>query len=301
MNILSILNPRAGQRRNYTRIAARIREVFEPGAKSYEQVATEYPGHASEIARKAREQGYELILAMGGDGTVNEVASQLVGSECAFGVVPSGSGNGFARSLGISSRTIKAIESYRCFRTIRIDVGRMGEDFFFCTAGVGYDARIAWEFDRIHGSIRGVIPYFIYAMKSYFYERQQQVDVIIDGNHYTFDAFALTIANGNQYGAGAKIAPMASMDDGYLDIVRIPKFNLLTGFFHLPRLFIGNIHRVSAILYFRGQDILIKRHDSGLYHVDGESRSGGDSLHATILPKSLKVILPEAANMTASV
>ena len=244
--------------------------------------------HARQIAKEAIGT-FELIVAVGGDGTVNEVASGTVGTDAILGIVPFGSGNGLSRFLGIPMDTIKAIELLNTGRTEAIDSGRLNGKRFFNMAGMGFDAHISEVFS--HGKKRGFISY----IKSTFQEisnyKPETYIINIDGKEYRREAFMLSFANSSQYGNDAHVSPNASVQDGLLDVCIIKPFPIL----RLPelgiRMMMKTADKTPYVEIIRGKQISVKRDKPGPVHFDGEPRIMGTDNEIEILPASLKVIV----------
>lgn len=244
--------------------------------------------HARQIAKEAIGT-FDLIVAVGGDGTVNEVASGTVGTDAILGIVPFGSGNGLSRFLGIPMDTIKAIELLNTGRTETIDSGRLNGKRFFNMAGMGFDAHISEVFS--HGKKRGFISY----IKSTFQEisnyKPETYVIDIDGKEYRREAFMLSFANSSQYGNDAHVSPNASVQDGLLDVCIIKPFPI----WRLPelgiRMMMKTADKTPYVEIIRGKQISVKRDKPGPVHFDGEPRIMGADNEIEILPASLKVIV----------
>ena len=216
---------------------------------------TEYPGHAAEIARQDLQNNIPNIIAVGGDGTVNEIASQLAGSNANFGIIPMGSGNGFARSMEIPLKPEEAIHTIFGKKIKRIDAGKLNDRFFFAVAGVGFDANIANRFQV--SKKRGAIPYFIAGFKEFFKYSYPEFFIKNNNRESSFKPLIITVANASQFGNGAKIAPQADLQDGLLDICIVNKMSLLESIKASLKMFKGKIHQVSAYSAFTSNRIEI--------------------------------------------
>lgn len=244
--------------------------------------------HARIIALEAVGQ-YDIIVAVGGDGTVNEIASAIVGSDTALGIVPYGSGNGLARFLGIPMNPNQAIQTLVKGHAESIDSGTVNGQPFFNMAGMGFDAHISEVFS--HGKKRGFISYVKSSMQEIATYNEQEYHLEIDGKVYERKAFMLSIANSSQYGNDAHISPNASVQDGLLDICLIRKFPL----WRFPEMGIRMLTKTSEstsyVEIIRGKQINVTRQTEGPIHLDGEPQVMGTAIHINIVPHSLKVIV----------
>jgi YegS/Rv2252/BmrU family lipid kinase len=253
---------------------------------------TERGGHARELAIAALGRGTTSVVAWGGDGTVNEVATALAFTERALAVVPSGSGNGLARELGIPLDPSGALAVALGGRTRVIDCGELDGRLFVNVAGIGLDAQVAHEF-AAHGLVRrGFFRYLEVAGREMF--RFEAASHTITADHQTVRSRALivAIANARQYGNGALIAPRAQIDDGKLDVVVVGDRPVWQILMNVPRLFNGRIGEVSGVSMLAASEIDIASDRPVRYHVDGEPFAGGDRLRARALPHALHVKVP---------
>jgi YegS/Rv2252/BmrU family lipid kinase len=285
-----IVNPIAGFRRNKQHIIERLQKL--PGEFEVAIEKTTCRGDAKKIAAGAAVEGFDTVVAVGGDGTVNEVASGLVGTGTALGIVPIGSGNGLARSLGIPLNAERAIAVSISGQRRRIDAGCAAHRHFFVVAGVGFDATVGKLFDAI--SWRGPLPYFYLGIKELVTYQPQPLRLSFEEKKMELAPFLITVANTCQYGNGAMIAPQALYDDGQLDICVINEASKMAILRYLPNLFNGTIDRMPHIRYYRSNKIAIAGESPLLFHVDGEPDTVDGDLHISVLPQALRVIAPPA-------
>jgi len=285
-----IINPIAGggtigaAERN-ARLALSIAEGCRVPAEVF---VTTHVGHARELARAAAGRGSRLVMAWGGDGTINEVASALVGSDVALGIVPAGSGNGLARELGVVMRPRHAIADALHARPRTIDAGELGGRVFVNTAGIGFDAHIASRFATARR--RGFLGYAGITARALTSYVSLQYRVAVDGGPpQQVRAVLLTIANSAQFGNGAIIAPGARVDDGELDLVIVEERSRFRTVCALPRLFNGTADRISGCRITRLQEVVVDADAPLTFHVDGEPLQGGTTLRARVLPGALRV------------
>jgi diacylglycerol kinase (ATP) len=248
--------------------------------------------HARDVAREEA-ANYDMIVAVGGDGTVNEVASGIAGTNTILGVVPYGSGNGLSRFLGIPMNAEGALQVLNNGHTINIDAGKMNGKWFFNMAGMGFDAHISQVF--AHGSEkRGFVSYFKSSLQEISTYQSQVYKLTIDGVPYVREAFMLSLANSSQYGNNAHVSPTASVQDGLLDVCIIKPFPL----YRFPemglRMFTKTAGSSKFVEIIKGRDISITRSKPGPVHLDGEPRDAGEELTINIIPGALKVMVGSA-------
>jgi diacylglycerol kinase (ATP) len=291
MNAIVIINPVAGGRASLApeRRASIAREALERARVDGRVVLTERAGHARELARVAVEGGSHLVVAWGGDGTVNEVATALVGTSSALGVVRAGSGNGLARELGIPKRPDLALAAALNGREHAIDTGEIDGRLFLNIAGIGFDATMAVQFNELGTERRGPLRYSLSVVRSVFAYRPVQYEIELDGSRVELSALLLAIANLPQYGSNAVIAPRAVPFDGLLDLVAIGDRSPLARMGLVPRLFDQSIHKAAGVTFRTARRLVVTSEAPMAYHVDGEPFRGGTRLEAVIRPQSLRV------------
>ncbi len=292
--ILFVVNPVSGINRKPEKIIAWIHEIFAKASVAYRIQKTQYPGHGAELAREGARKGARIVVAVGGDGTINEVARGLLNTETALGIVPAGSGNGFARNFHIPLNQKKAIKGLLQVDYRWIDVGRINSHFFVNVAGMGLDAVISANFEQF--GMRGPLPYFIVGVREYFRYRPRPVELIFDGKNYQRHPLLLSVANAPQYGNGAVIAPQAIPDDGFLDLCVLSPLPLWRTVMNLHRLFTGTIHEVDAMEIYRIKSLVVERPEPGYIHTDGDPHLEGKRLEIEVLANKLKLALPRRMN-----
>jgi diacylglycerol kinase (ATP) len=253
---------------------------------------TERGGHARELARAALDKQASLVVAWGGDGTINEVASELVFRDVALGIIPSGSGNGLSRELGIPFDPAAAFRLAFDGRERVIDAGEIDGHLFFNIAGLGLDARVAHEFAANGLVRRGFARYLEIAARQLFSFSPEEHTVVVRGVGTRTRALVIAIANGRQYGNGALIAPQAQLDDGKLDVVIVGHRSPLLALLQAPLLFAGRVADVPRVTMSTAAELEITSTRPLLYHVDGEPFVGGLAVSARIRPKALRVRVP---------
>ena len=282
--LLFIVNPVSGVKSKKTAI-----ELLKSNLDdhiSYTVVETVRSNHASELANQAIVDGFDAVIAVGGDGTVNEVGKALVNSGVALGVLPFGSGNGFARDRKIPIIVKDAIKLINQFSTKTIDTATLNGEVFLSTAGIGFDAHVGWKFSESRS--RGFLTYSQIAVNEFIGYKEEDYHLIIDGNELKTKAFVISIANGGQYGNNAWIAPDASMEDGKLNVCIIKPFPAHFTPDIVLKLFSKNLTASKYYQSIEAEKIqIIKAHK---YHLDGEPRETNGDLVIQVVPKSLKVI-----------
>ena len=249
---------------------------------------TKYAGHASELAAGTES---DVVVAVGGDGTVNEVARGLLGTEKILGIIPCGSGDGLALHLGMSRNHKKAIQQIKNAKIARMDHGTMNGRPFFCTAGVGFDAKIGMEFSK-SGS-RGLATYVRLSARNWFNYQPEHYKICLDGQPaWEGRAVLVTVGNANQWGNNAKICGEASLMDGLFDITRVKPFHTSMFPSLLVRLVRGNEKGCSKILTLRGRSVSIERDADGPAHFDGEPLQEGKLINMEMRASSLNVLIP---------
>lgn len=293
MPVTIIINPVSGRARGSAgRARADIaRTVVANLGVDAEIVVTERPGHARDLAREAVGLGARAVVAWGGDGTINEVASVLAFGNVPLGIVPAGSGNGLARELGIDPRPDRAIAAAALRVEYRsIDVGEIENRLFVNTAGIGVDAHIASRFNAPSNRRRGFLGYAGITARALASYAPRHYRITTAGAVADVRAVLVTIANSAQFGNGARIAPGARLDDGWLDLVVLQERSRLTTLIHLPRLFTGSVERVPGCRLQRVTEVTIEADEPMTFHVDGEPCDGGTCLHARVHPGALRVL-----------
>ena len=288
-----IFNPHSGSNRRNPYLRARALEFIKKHDWDATVVATERPRHATDLARRAVEEGCTLVVAIGGDGTMNEVACALIDSPACFGLIPCGSGNGLGRHLGIRRPGRGAFRTLLEGQPLAIDTGMVNRDPFFCVAGAGFEAIIASRFATL--TSRGFSGYLRTSADAWRTYKPERYRIHHAGGQENIEAFTLAISNSSQYGNNALIAPGASVSDGLLDITAVPRVGLHNAVPLLWRLFNGSLHRVASVRCWRGANFTIEREKPGWIHTDGEPRAEVSRLEITVRPRSLRIMVPAEA------
>lgn len=284
---LFIVNPISGGK-NKDDVPQLIKRHLNTDVFDYVIVFTNNVSHARQLAKDAI-GAYDIAVAVGGDGTVNEVASGLVGSNVILGILPFGSGNGLSRFLNIPMDIQKAIENLNTGHIELIDSAEMNGQPFFNMAGMGFDAHISEVFS--HNKKRGFLSYIKAAINEIAVYKSQRYHIIIDGEEYDREAFMLSLANSSQYGNDMHISPRASVQDGLLDVCVIKPFPA----YRLPemgfRMMFKKVEGSKYLEIIKGAHITITRQSPGPIHLDGEPQITDADVKINIVPGSLKVIV----------
>jgi len=291
-----IFNPHSGSNRRNPYLRDRAEAFIRSHGWDAKVVVTERPRHATGLARQAVDEGCTLVVAIGGDGTMNEVASALADTPACFGLIPCGSGNGLGRHLGIRQAG-QAFHVLLEGRPISIDTGMVNADPFFCVAGTGFEALIASRFATL--TSRGFTGYLRTSVQAWRSYRPERYIIHHGRGRDSVEAFTLAISNSSQYGNNAYIAPGASMSDGLLDITAVPRVGLHNAVPLLWRLFNGSLDRVATVRRWQGDKFVIEREQAGWIHTDGEPRAEVARLEITIRPRSLRIMVPSASGTIA--
>ena len=286
--ILFIVNPISGHR-DKRQFGEEVAAVLDGEEIAYEVVFTKRAGHATELAAAAVKEGYDIVAAVGGDGTLNEVARGLLHSDTAMAVIPCGSGNGLARCLHFPLKTSDALRLLREAKVERIDTATGNGELFLSVAGIGLDAQTAFDFAR--DPRRGFIPYAYYASNNYFHLKPETVKITFDGRKtLTCSPMLVTFANSNPYGYKAVIAPHASLQDGLLDtcILSRPPLPVLPAF--VTMLMHGLLDRSRYLTEIQAAHITVERPSAGVVNLDGEPVMMDAVLDIRVVPGSLGVV-----------
>ena len=288
IKIVFIINPIAGGK-NKNHFSKVIASHLNTSKFEYDLIQTESEKHAYELTKAAILNGAEIVVAVGGDGTINEIGSALIGSAGTLAIIPYGSGNGLARSLKIPMNTIQAVKLINQFKTAKIDAAKLNEHYFFNMSGMGFDAHISHVFakDKNRGLL-GYVKATFSELKNY---RSKNYKIIIDGKTLEEDAFILSVANSSQYGNEAHIAPRAELQDGLLDLVIVKPFPLYLMPLLALRMFLKTADQSKYLISLQGKSILINRNNN-VIHLDGEPKLVTENIQIQILAKAINVIVP---------
>lgn len=300
-NIAFIINPVSGSKETQNakrKLPKLIMQTLDSEQWLPNIAFTEYAGHATEMAYQFSRMGFDAVVAVGGDGTVNEVARGIVKGEkgkvkgersTALGIIPMGSGNGFARHLDIPVRAQRAIELINHSEPISVDYGLANGRLFISTCGTGFDALIA---DHFAGSNkRGFSTYLQNILHDVFNYTPQNYHLVGDGIDVTHKAFLITFANANQWGYEAMIAPKASVQDGKMDIMLMSSHAILGSASLALRLFAGSIDDSHFMNTIRAKEVTLERESAAPFHIDGDPVEMEKDIHIRIVEDGLRVLV----------
>ena len=291
-DITFIINPISGTK-SKDELPQLIEQHIDPQRYNCRIIKTEYAGHAAVIAQQCTTDGTDFCVAVGGDGTVNEVARSLVHSDVALGIVPCGSGNGLARHLCIPINIGKALDIINKGQTDHFDYGVINEQPFFCTCGMGFDAFVSLKFAE--AGKRGLVTYVENVLKEGLTYQPDTYTVEDESGVHQYKAFLIACANAAQYGNNAYIAPGASMQDGVMDVIVMEPFNVIEAPKLAMDLFAKTLGSNSHIKTFQAKRIHIHRDHPGAVHYDGDPIEMGTDIDVKMHPKGLKAIInPDA-------
>lgn len=289
--IIFIVNPKAGITPKSKVVIELLAGNIFPSSRFIPEVAfTERAGHATELAKNAVERGFDIVVASGGDGTINEVACAMVDTGIPMGILPAGSGNGLARCLGISMSYALALRTIIRGKTMLMDMATVNNILYTSIAGIGFDAFVAHKFADSY--IRGIISYMQIVLKEFRNYTPQTYRFTIDGVSMERKALTIVFANSDQFGFNTRIAPEAKVDDGLLDVCvmkKMPASQLLNVGYHMLR---GTPVKTGYAEYFKGKNITIEGVSEQLMNIDGEPKTIQGPINIGIKPLSLCVIVP---------
>lgn len=287
-SIAFIVNPISGTQDKES-ILELIRKHLDAEKFDYQVARTQYAGHAFSLAKAFVEEGLDAVVAIGGDGTVNEIARALVHTPVALGVIPCGSGNGLARHLRIPMEPVGAIKVLNRFDVECLDYGKINDVPFFCTCGVGFDAFVSYKF--AHSEKRGMLTYVENALLEGLKYKPDTYEIEIEGETVKYKAFLIACANASQYGNNAYIAPRASMSDGLMDVTIMEPFTVLEAPQIAIQLFNRTLSQNDKIKTFRCKNIHIHRNHPGVVHFDGDPMTAGTDIHVQLIQKGLNMLV----------
>ena len=290
--ILFIINPKSGtDKKLYVRQI--IGKKIDVSKFCYQVRYTEYAGHAEVLAREAVEKGTDIVVAVGGDGTVNEVARALIHTQTALGIIPCGSGNGLARHLQLPMDPEGAIQMINeaCIKSL--DYGTMNNLPFFCTCGMGFDAFVSMKF--ANSGKRGLLSYIENTLRETLTYKPDTYTLTLDNQQIEQRAFVIACANASQYGNNAFIAPAATMSDGLMDITVLEPFSAIEAPQLALQLFNGTLTTNSRVKTFKARKAHIKRLSKAPVHVDGDPLLTDTEIDVEIHPKGILMVVNPSA------
>ena len=295
--IIFVVNPISGTQSKEL-ILSLLDEKIDKARYTWEVVYTERAGHAVAIAAKAAEEKADVVVAIGGDGTINEIARSLVHTDTALGIIPCGSGNGLARHLHIPMEPKKALEVLNegCLDTI--DYGKINGTDFFCTCGVGFDAFVSLKF--AHAGKRGPLTYLEKTLQESLKYQPETYELETENGVSKYKAFLIACGNASQYGNNAYIAPQATLTDGLLDVTILEPFTVLDVPSLAFQLFNKTIDQNSRIKTFRCKKLCIRRAAPGVVHFDGDPMQTEAEVNIELIKSGLRVVVPKTEEKDAA-
>jgi diacylglycerol kinase (ATP) len=286
--ICFIVNPISGVGRQKV-IEKLIDQYLDRTIFDYEIQYTKASKHATVLSKEAAANNFDIVVAVGGDGSVNEIAKGLIGSATAMAIIPTGSGNGLARHLNIPLDLKKAMNVINKGNETRIDSIQINEETFVNVAGVGFDAHIGWEFAKF--GKRGLSSYVKVILRELPKYKPQNFELIIDGKSIKTTAYLISFANGSQWGNNAHIAPLADITDGMVDVAILKNVSLLNGISIGYKLLNKTLHQSRYLEIIKTKELIVKQPGT-IAHIDGEPIEVGNEIKIKVNPLSLKVIIP---------
>ncbi|HNZ42745.1 MAG TPA: diacylglycerol kinase family lipid kinase [Bacteroidales bacterium] len=282
-----IINPKSGIGRQ-KKVEGLIARHLDLTRFDYEICHTEARAHAVTLSSEAAAMNYDAVIIVGGDGSINEAARGLIGTNTALGIIPAGSGNGLAHFLKISLNTRKAIEIINRYHVKPIDTGNINGHPYVSVAGLGFDAYVAKLFSK--SRIRGFWAYAKIIFLQYLTYQPKRFKIYVDGKILKKSAFMLTFANSDQFGFNAHIAPTAVIDDGYIDLCIVRKPRIFYVVLVIPFLFLGLLHKTPFVKIIKTKNVKVIQSRNNVAHIDGDEIDLGRIIEVRIIPASLNII-----------
>ncbi|MFC2100654.1 diacylglycerol/lipid kinase family protein [Bacteroidota bacterium] len=289
--ILFIINPISGVSTPFRKnILDQINNKINREIYDHQIVFTEKAGHACKLTINAIKEGYKIIVAVGGDGSINEIARVITGTDVTLGILPTGSGNGLAHHLSIPINISRAIEVINKCRTIKIDTANINDLFFLSIAGIGFDATVAQKYAQ--EKRRGFLSYFKIITLEYPRYKPKKYTLTIDGKKIKTRALFISFANSDQFGYKTTIAPDAKINDGFIDVCLVKKMPLIATPFLAPLIFLKKANRSKYIKIIKAKEVKLTMRKGKKINLDGESVDVSRKIKLKVNPLSLKVIVP---------
>jgi diacylglycerol kinase (ATP) len=283
-------NPVSGSTAQNARLRRTTERFFEDRGVAVDFVETTHPTHATTLAQEAIDAGCDVVIAMGGDGTMNEVATAVTRSDAVFGLIPGGSGNGLGRHLGLHGPLPRTLQALLTGRVHSIDTGTANGLPFFNVMGIGYDADLSVEFNRL--TQRGLWSYLKTGVNFWRNYPPERYVIRQDERQTEINALMIAVANSDQYGYNCYVAPGAKVDDGELNLTAIKPIRAY-GFVPLAaRLRFGTVRTSPAAQLMAGKTFIIERPSAGIIHTDGEVHQTSARVEVAVQPQSLKILVP---------
>lgn len=292
--IIFIINPISGTV-SKAKIPSYVKAGIDTKKFDYQFVNTEYAGHASLIAKQATEEKVDIVVAVGGDGTINEVGRSLINTKTAMAIIPCGSGNGLARHLCLPMNVKKCIDIINQCDIKSLDYGVINNHPFFCTCGMGFDAFISMQFAK--AGKRGALTYVQKVLEVGLSYKPEVYEIETNGATLKHKAFLISAANASQYGNNAYIAPQATMSDGLLDITLIEPFGVVDAAKVAIEMFNKTLDKNDKVKTFKCSHVHIHRQKPGVIHFDGDPIESSQDVDISIVPKGIRVVMNPTFNI----
>jgi diacylglycerol kinase (ATP) len=289
IKVVFIVNPASGTGQK-TSLEKVIEKHLDLAKYRYEIKFVRGPGHAYLLAQEAIAEGARMVVVAGGDGSVSLVAKALTGTSIIMGIIPTGSGNGLARHLGIAVNPVIAVEILNRGSVMQMDTATLNNEFFVSIAGVRFDALVASTFAT--RSRRGFRSYFSIILSEYLHYKPRNYRIILDGHEINCRAFFISMANAGQFGYNTVIAPDARVDDGLLDVCIVDKPPLFSVPYVAFMFLTGRIGRLSLVKYYKAREIKVMQSESSPVNIDGDPVFLEKDLTVLVKPLSLRVVIP---------
>lgn len=294
-SIYVIINPVSGTKSKKD-VPVKINETMEE--HDIRILETRYEGHATEYAKEAVENKVDYVIAVGGDGTVNEVAKGLINTDVILGIIPSGSGNGLARDLYIPMNHDKAVKILQEGKVAKIDYGIANDEVFFCTCGVGFDAKVSEM--ALSKEKRGVLMYAKNMLEIFKDFTPEKYKITCEEGNFEGEAFVVTCANASQYGNNAYIAPHADIQDGKMNISILKPISALDVPQTAIQMFSKNLSNNNKLVELITSEVFIEREKDGMMHLDGNAIHTDKNIHVKIVSQGLNILVPTEIPKVAS-
>jgi len=288
-HLVFIVNPNSGVERE-KQVQHAIDKHLDHTIYSHEILHTQYAKHGTQLAKEAAGKGAFAVVAVGGDGSVNDIVAGLQGTETALAIIPKGSGNGMARTIGIPLKIDVAMQVINAGKTSHIDIGFANNRIFVSNAGVAFDALISKKFAK--SVRRGFAVYSWLVTKYMWLYKERWFDITIDGKPMRERAFILSVANMQQFGYNFKIAPHADWTDGMLDVVIIKRFPKILGGRLVIRAMSGTITDSPYVKHYKAKKVIISNPKLKLMQTDGDAHECNDTVEFSIREGAQKIIVP---------
>ena len=284
--ICFIINPISGTARKL-HLPELFQQMIPDDRFRWEIKYTDYPKHATLLAEEAVEQGFDIVVAVGGDGTINEVAQSIENSSSSLGIIPLGSGNGLARHLGIPLKAKDALSAILSGNFQKIDTCKINDASFFCTSGLGFDGQVSHVFAQ-NKDQRGFWNYVKSSFDQYFNYQPKTYGIQVNGKRFKEKAFIVTVANAGQYGNGAYISPEADISDGLFDLCIMKEFPWFIGLWLMFLSFTKQIHKSKYLKVIRANSAVITA-EGVAAHLDGDPLEVSSEVTYKIASQNLRV------------